>query len=60
MEDLSRYYTLEHDSSLGLESVSSWLSTNLLLILIGATVIIAVAVGTIKLRKKVVNIVAVQ
>jgi hypothetical protein len=53
-------YTLEHDPSLGLEGVSSWLSTNLLLVLIGATVIIAVAVAAIKLRRKVVNIVAVQ
>lgn len=60
MEDLSRYYTLEHDPTLGLESVSSLVSTNLLLILIGAIGIIAVAVGAIKLRKKVVNIVAVQ
>jgi len=52
--------TLEHDPSIGVENVVPWLPTNLLMILIGATVIIAVAVATIKLRKKPVNIVNIQ
>jgi len=53
-------YTLEHDPSLGAEGVSSWLPTNLLLILVGATVLIAVAVAAVRLRKKTVNIISVQ
>jgi hypothetical protein len=52
--------TLEHDPSIGVESVVPWLSTNLLMILIGATIIIAIAVAAVKLRKKTVNIVNVQ
>jgi hypothetical protein len=50
-------YTLEHDPSLGVESVVPWLPTNLLMILIGATIVIAIAVVAVKLRKKTVNIV---
>jgi hypothetical protein len=53
-------YTLEHDPSLGVESVVPWLPTGLLMILIGATIAIAVAVAAVKLRKKTVNIVNVQ
>jgi hypothetical protein len=49
-------YTLEHDPSLGVESVVPWLPTNLLMILIGATIAIAIAVAAVKLRKKTVNI----
>jgi hypothetical protein len=52
--------TLEHDPSIGVESVVPWLPTNMLMILIGATIAIAVAVGAIKLRKKTVNIVNIQ
>jgi len=52
--------TLEHDPSIGVESVVPWLPTNLLLILIGATIAIAVAVAAVKLRKKTVNILSVQ
>jgi hypothetical protein len=52
--------TLEHDPTIGVASVVPWLPTNLLIILIGATVAIAVAVAAIKLRKKTVNIVSVQ
>jgi hypothetical protein len=52
--------TLEHDPSIGVESVVPWLPTGLLMILIGATIVIAVAVATVKLRKKTVNIVNVQ
>jgi len=52
--------TLEHDPSIGVESVVPWLPTGLLLILIGATIAIAVAVAAVKLRKKTVNIVNVQ
>jgi len=52
--------TLGHDPSIGVESVAPWLSTGLLMILIGATIVIAVAVAAVKLRKKTVNIVNVQ
>ena len=52
--------TLEHDPSIGVEGVAPWLPINLLLILIGATAIIAVTVAAIKLRKKTVNIVSVH
>ncbi|MDH7564571.1 MAG: hypothetical protein QHH24_06835 [Candidatus Bathyarchaeota archaeon] len=52
--------TLEHDPSLGLEEVTSWLPVNLLLIMLGGTIAIAVAVASIKLRKKPVNIVNVH
>jgi len=52
--------TLEHDPSIGVESVVPWLPTSLLLILIGATVAIAVAVAAVRLRKKTLNILSVQ
>jgi hypothetical protein len=52
--------TLEHDPSIGVENVAPWLPTGLLMILIGSTIVIAVAVATVKLRKKTVNIVNVQ
>jgi hypothetical protein len=52
--------TLEHDPSIGVESVVPWLPTGLLMILIGATIVIAAAVAAVKLRKKTVNIVNVQ
>jgi hypothetical protein len=52
--------TLEHDPSIGVESVVPWLSTGLLMILIGATIAIAAVVAAVKLRKKTVNIVNVQ
>ncbi|MBX5329205.1 MAG: hypothetical protein QHH18_05750 [Candidatus Bathyarchaeota archaeon] len=51
---------LEHDPSIGVENVVPWMPTNLLMILIGATIIIAVAVAAMKLRKKPVNIVNVH
>ena len=51
--------TLEHDPSIG-ESVAPWLPTGLLMILIGATIVIAAAVAAVRLRKKTVNIVNVQ
>lgn len=53
-------YTLEHDPSLGAESISPWLPTNLLLVLVGATVLIAVAVAAVKLRRKTVNVISIQ
>jgi hypothetical protein len=52
--------TLEHDPSIGVESLAPWLPTNLLMVLIGATIAIAVTVAAVKLRKKTVNIVNVQ
>lgn len=50
-------YTLEHDPSLGIENVTPWLSTNTLVILIGATAVIAVAIVAVKMLKKPVNII---
>jgi hypothetical protein len=52
--------TLEHDPSIGVESVTPWLPTNLLLLLISATIIIGIAVVVVKIRKKTVNIVNLQ
>jgi hypothetical protein len=52
--------TLEHDPSLGVQSIAPWLPTGLLTILLGATITIAVAVAAIRLRKKTINIVNVQ
>jgi len=52
--------TLEHDPSIGVESVAPWLPTNLLMILIGATIAIAVAVAAVKMRKKTFNIINIQ
>lgn len=52
--------TLEHDPSLGVESVTPWLPTGVLLILMGATITIAVAMAAVKMRKKPVNIVSIQ
>jgi hypothetical protein len=52
--------TLEHDPSIGVESVTHWLPTNLLMLLIGATILIAVAVTAVKVRKKTVNIISVK
>jgi len=48
---------LEHDPSIGVETVTPWLPANLLMILIGTTVLIAVAVAAVKIRKKTVNII---
>jgi len=52
--------TLEHDPTIGVETVASWLPTNLVAILIAATIAIAVAVVAVKMRKRTVNIVSVQ
>jgi hypothetical protein len=53
-------YTLEHDPSIGVESVAPWFPTNLLAILVGATIVMAVAVIAVRMRKRTVNIVSVQ
>jgi hypothetical protein len=55
-------YTLEHDPTIGLASapaIPELVTPRLLIILVGATVAIAVAVAAIKVRKKPVNIVKV-
>jgi len=52
--------TLIHDPSLGVESVAPWLPTGLLIVLVGSTIAIAVAVTAVKLRKKPVNIIGVH
>ncbi len=51
---------LEHDPSIGVEKVIPWLPINMLWVLIGATVVIGVAVAAIKLLKKPINILAVK
>jgi hypothetical protein len=54
-------YTLEHDPTIGLASappIPQLVTPELLLILIGATIAIVVAVAAIKLRKKIVNVVS--
>jgi hypothetical protein len=53
-------YTLEHDPSLGVENVVPWLSPDIIMMLIGATIIIGVAVAAVRLRKKAINIVNIQ
>ncbi len=52
--------TLEHDPTIGVDAVVPWLSTNLLIVLITATAILASAVAVFKMRKKIVNIVDIQ
>ncbi|MGB9676951.1 MAG: hypothetical protein ACPL0C_07190 [Candidatus Bathyarchaeales archaeon] len=51
---------LEHDPSIGAEEVIPWLPAPIILILIGATVVIGVAVAAVKMHKKTINIVNVQ
>jgi hypothetical protein len=51
---------LEHDPTIGVETVASWLPRNLLAILIAATIVIAVVVIAVRMRKRTVNIVSVQ
>jgi hypothetical protein len=56
-------YTLEHDPTIGLTSapllpVPKLITTELLIILIGATIAIVVTVAAIKFRKKIINIVS--
>jgi len=56
-------YTLEHDPTIGLSEsplIPSLTNQNLLMILVGATIAIAVAVAGVKLRRKPVNIVNVH
>jgi hypothetical protein len=52
--------TLEHDPTIGVETVVPWMPPYLLFVLIGATVVIVVAVATVKIRKKTVNILSVK
>jgi hypothetical protein len=56
-------YTLEHDPTIGLTStptIPELITTKLLIVLIGATVVIAVAVAAVKMLKKPVNVLAVK
>ncbi len=58
-----RNYTLEHDPTIGLTSaptIPELITPKLLLLLIGATIVIGVAVVAVKLLKKPVNILAVK
>jgi hypothetical protein len=49
--------TLEHDPSIGVEGVVTWLPAGLLAILLVMTGVIAIAVAAVRLRRKTVNIV---
>jgi hypothetical protein len=54
-------YTLEHDPTIGLTSappIPKLITTELLIILIGATIAIVVTVVAVKFRKKIINIVS--
>jgi len=56
-------YTLEHDPTIGLTSatpIPELITPKLLIILIGATAVIAVAVAAVKMLKKPVNVLAVK
>ncbi|MDH5754939.1 MAG: hypothetical protein OEY95_07040 [Candidatus Bathyarchaeota archaeon] len=56
-------YTLEHDPTIGLAlapPIPTLITPELLIVLIGATVIIAIAAAVIKIRKKPVNILTAQ
>jgi hypothetical protein len=48
--------TLEYDPSFGLEQISTWLPTSLLAILVGASIIIAVAVIAVRMRRRTTDI----
>ncbi len=52
--------TLEHDPTIGVDAVVPWLSTNLLIILITATAVLASAVAVFKMRKRIINIAGIQ
>jgi len=56
-------YTLEHDPTIGLASapaIPTLVNPELLMVLIGTTIAIAVAVAAVRLRRKTVDIVSVQ
>ncbi|MEM2118263.1 MAG: hypothetical protein QW386_04520 [Candidatus Bathyarchaeia archaeon] len=56
-------YTLEHDPTIGLASaplIPTLVSPTLLALLIGATIVIVLAVATLRMRKKPVNIVSIH
>ena len=52
--------TLEHDPTIGVDVVVPWLSTNVLIVLITATALLASAVAVFKVRKRIVNIVDIR
>ena len=54
-------YTLEHDPTIGLDTASiipTLVPPTMLAILIGATIVMAIAIAAIKMQKKPVNIVS--
>jgi hypothetical protein len=54
-------YTLEHDPTIGLTyapPIPRLITTKLLIILIGATIVIVITVASIKFRRKIVNIIS--
>lgn len=52
--------TLEHDPSIGLENVPTWMPITLILVLIGGTAAIGAAVIAVRVRKKTVNVLNVK
>ncbi|MFB0567063.1 MAG: hypothetical protein ACETVM_00555 [Candidatus Bathyarchaeia archaeon] len=52
--------TLEHDPSLGIESLPQLITPGLIIVLVGATVVIATSILVIRWRRKIVNVVGVS
>jgi len=50
-------YTLEHDPSLGVESLPLLITPNLVIGLIGATAVITVVILVVRWKRKIVNVV---
>ena len=53
-------YTLEHDPSLGVESLPQLITPGLMIVLVGATAVITIAILVVRWRRKIVNVVGVQ
>lgn len=52
--------TLEHDPSLGLETIPTLITPQLILLLVGTASIIAIVIGIVKWKKRVINVVGVS
>lgn len=52
--------TLEHDPSLGLETIPTLITPQLILLLLGTASMIAIVIGIIKWKKKIINVVGVS
>jgi hypothetical protein len=52
--------TLEHDPSLGIESLPQLITPNLIIVLVGASVVIATSILVVRWRRKIVNVIGVS